>query len=92
MTRIEFAPDLSHCVETRAKQEHAATMSRILSGDESPELGQRLELLRAFLEEADFGRLRRESEAQLVKGRKVIFILLGSADPGGWSLEMAVED
>lgn len=92
MTRIEFVPDLSHCVETRAKQEHAATMSRILSGDESPELGQRLELLRVFLEKADFGRLRRESEAHLVQGRKVMFILLGSVDPGGWSLEMVVED
>jgi hypothetical protein len=92
ITHIELLPDLSHCVETRAKQEHAAAMSRIMSGDSSPELGQRLELLKAFLEKADFGRLRIESEAHLVQGRKVMFILLGSVDPGGWSLEMAVED
>ena len=89
-TAIELLPDLSHCVQTRARQEYAATMSRILSGDESPELEQRLELLKAFLEEADFSRLRRESEAHLTQGREVRFVLSGSAGPGKWSVEMKV--
>ena len=31
--RIELVPDLEHCVQTRARQEYAATMSRIMSGD-----------------------------------------------------------
>jgi hypothetical protein len=92
LMRIELVPNLEHCIETRAKQEYAATTSKIMSGDQSPELEQRLELLKAFLEEADFTRLRRESEEHLMQGRKVEFILLGSADPGGWSLEMAVAD
>ncbi len=47
-----------------------------MAGDESPDLEQRVELLKAFLEEADFGRLRRESEAHLAQGRKVKFILV----------------
>ena len=88
---IQLLPDLSHCVQTRAKQEYAATMSRIISGDEPPGLQPRLELLKAFLEEADFSRLRRESEAHLTKGCKVKFVLSGSAD-GKWSARMIVED
>jgi hypothetical protein len=91
-TRIELLPDLSHCVQTRAKQEYAGTMSKIMSGDQSPELETRLELLKAFLEEADFSRLRRESEEHLAQGRKVTFVLSGSADPGKWSVEMKVGD
>jgi hypothetical protein len=90
ISQIELLPDLSHCVETRAKQEFAATMSKILSGDQSPGLEARLELLKAFLEEADFSRLRRESEEHLTQGRKVKFVLSGSAGPGKWSLEMKV--
>ncbi len=90
--RIEMVPDLEHCVQTRARQEYAATASRIMSGDPSPELEPRLELLKAFLEEADFSRLRRESEAHLTQGRKVKFVLSGSAGPGKWSVEMTVGD
>jgi hypothetical protein len=92
ITRIELFPDLSHCVETRAKQAYAATMSSIMSGDGSPELEQQLELLKAFLEQADFSRLRRESEEHLTQGRKVKFVLSGSAGPGKWSARMTVED
>jgi hypothetical protein len=90
--QIELLPDLEHCVQTRARQEHAAAMSRIMSGDESPELEARLELLKAFLEEADFSRLRRESEEHLTRGRKVKFVLSGGAAPGKWNVEMLVED
>ena len=90
--RMELVPDLEHCIQTRARQEHAATTSRILSGDESPDLPQRVELLRTFLEEADFGRLRRESEEHLTQGRRVKFVLSGPAAPGQWSVEMMVEN
>ena len=92
MTHIELVPDLIHCVQTRARQEYSATMSQIMSGDSSPGLEPRLELLRAFLEEADFSRLRRESEEHLTQGRKVKFVLSGSAGPGKWSSRMTVED
>jgi hypothetical protein len=89
---IELVPDLSHCVQTRARQEYTATMRLAMSGDASPALEDRLELLKSFLEEADFSRLRRESEEQLVQGRKVKFVLSGSAGPGKWSARMIVED
>lgn len=91
ITRIELLPDLSHCVETRAKQEYAATMSGILSGDQSPVLDERLELLRAFLETADFSRLRRKSEEHMIQGRKVKFVLSRLAGHSEWSVEMIVE-
>jgi hypothetical protein len=92
VTRIEMVPDLEHCVQTRARQEYGAAMSRIMAGDGSKDLEQRVELLKAFLEEADFGRLRRESEAHLAQGRKVKFILDGSGGPGGWSVRMMAGD
>ncbi len=90
MKRIELHPDLEHCVQTRARQEYATVMSKIMSGDSSPGLETRLELLKAFLEEADFSRLRRESEEHLTQGRKVRFVLSGSAGPSKWSVEMKV--
>jgi len=92
MTRIELFPDLTHCVETRAKQDYAATMQRILSGDRAVAVEERLELLRAFLETADFTRLRRESEEHLVQGRKVKFVISGFAGHSEWSVQMTVED
>ncbi len=91
-THIELFPDIDHCVETRARQEHSAAIGRIMSGDSSPDLEERLELLRAFLEQADFGRLRRESEPHLAQGRKVKFALSGSPAPGAWNVEMIVEN
>jgi hypothetical protein len=91
-TRIELLPDLSHCVQTRARQEYTAVMSRIMSGDESSGLEDRLELLKSFLEEADFSRLRRESEAHLTQGRRVKFVVSRSAGPRKWTARMTVED
>jgi hypothetical protein len=92
ITQIELLPDLSHCVETRAKQEYTATMSKILSGDQSPSLDERLDLLKAFLDTAGFSRLRRESEEHMIQGRKVKFVISGFAGHSEWSLQMTVED
>jgi hypothetical protein len=92
VTRIELLPDLSHCVETRAKQEYAVTMSRILSGDQLLGLQKRLELLKTFLETADFGRLRRESEEHLIRGKRVKFVLSGFVGGDEWSVQMLIED
>jgi hypothetical protein len=88
--RIELVPDLEHCVQTKAKQEYNAIAGNIMSGDPSPELEPRLELLKAFLEEADFGRLRRESEAHLTEGCRVKFVL--SSYPSKWNVQMIVEN
>ncbi len=67
-------------------------MRRLMAGDTSPDLDQRLELLKVFLEEADFNRLRRESEEHLLRGRRVKFLLSGSPPPGQWNVEMTVEN
>ena len=87
---IELVPDLEHCIQTRARQEHAAAVSRALSGDESEDLQQRLNLLQSFLQEADFGRLRKESEDHLTQGRRVKLVLSDAGVPGQWRVEMAV--
>jgi len=76
MQKIELAPDLKHCIETVAKREHAAVLRQLLSArGPNKELEERLETLRLFLERADFRQLRRESEIQLTKGRRVKFTL-----------------
>ena len=92
VTRIDLLPDLSHCIETCAKRDYAATMSKILSGGQSPGFEERLDLLKTFLERADFSRLRRESEEHIIQGRKVKFVLYGSAGHSEWSVQMIVED
>ena len=92
LTRVELLPDLSHCIETRAKQEYATTMSRILSGDQSHGLEERLELLKTFLQKADFSRLRRESEEHMIQGRKVKFVISGFAGHSELSVQMTLED
>jgi len=63
-------------VETKAKRQHRQTLSELLrKGEEEGELGEKLEILRLFLESADFNKLRSESEKHLLEGRRVKFIL-----------------
>jgi len=76
MTKIELVPDLSHCIETVAKREHAEVLKQLLTPEGgSKELQEKLEILRLFLETMDFRKLRSESEKQLVEGRKVRFVV-----------------
>jgi len=76
MLKIELVPDLTHCIETVAKREHAAVFKQILApGKENKELEEKLEILRLFLETADFKKLRLESEKQLMEGRTVRFVV-----------------
>ena len=76
MKRIELIPSLSHCIETTAKQEFWDSVNRYMEGkQEDKGLEERIELLKAFLESMDFGRLRRESEQHLLQGKAVKFII-----------------
>jgi hypothetical protein len=73
---MELVPDLSHCIETVARREHenlARSYLQTVKGDN--ELGEKIELLRSFLESADFRKLRQQSEEYLLKGQKIKFIL-----------------
>ncbi len=76
MLSIELVPDLDHCVETIAKQRHAELTQMLLEGNtRNSEAEEKLETLRRFLETADFRKLRSESEKQLLKGKRVRFML-----------------
>lgn len=81
MLRIELIPDLSHCIETVAKREHTAVSKQLLmSGQRNKELVEKLEILRLFLETADFKKLRAESEKRLMEGKKVKFVVYRDKD------------
>lgn len=83
MLKIELVPDLTHCIETVAKREHAAVLKKMLAKKRiNKELEEKLEILRLFLETADFKQLRAESERQLIEGKKVRFaVYLGEGMP-----------
>jgi hypothetical protein len=73
---IELVPDLSNCIETKAKREYQKIVNSLLSSDEvNDELKEKMEILKSFLEGTDFRKLRRESEAYLMQGRRVTFII-----------------
>ena len=62
-------------METQAKRQYNQILSELLKKGEGENLAERAELLRLFLESADFHKLRRESEKHLVEGKGVKFIL-----------------
>jgi len=70
---IILEPDLSRCIETTAREEFGRSMRLLLEGESRPGLAERTELLRLFLETADFGELRRISEPLLAEGQRVTF-------------------
>lgn len=68
---------MSSCIETLSKQEYERTLNLLLKrGPVDEVLGERLEVLRLFLESADFGHLRSQYERHLVEGKKVTFLIL----------------
>ncbi|MEJ5186778.1 MAG: hypothetical protein WHT46_06830 [Candidatus Geothermincolales bacterium] len=68
--------DALHCLETAAKVEYEALALSILRGEEPGEEGEeRLELLREFLETADFRSLRAQTEP-LVRERGEVRALI----------------
>ena len=76
MVQIELIPDLSHCIETVARKEYENLASGYLeAGKGGSEFEEKIEMLRGFLESADFRKLRQQSEEYLLKGQKIKFIL-----------------
>jgi len=74
--RIELTPTLSHCIETVAKREYWKNVHEYLKKRKEDErLEEEIELLRSFLETADFSNLRRQSEKYIIDGNQVKFIL-----------------
>ena len=62
-------------METKAKRQYNQILSELLKKGEEEELTEKLEMLRLFLESANFNKLRSESEKHLVEGKGVKFIL-----------------
>jgi hypothetical protein len=76
MLELELVPTLSQCIETVARKRHDETVRQLLaSGKHDHKLQETEELLRNFLETADLKKLRAESEALLITGRAVKFVL-----------------
>jgi len=72
-TEIILEPNLSRCIETTAREEFGRSMHLLLEGESQPGMAERTELLRLFLETANFGELRRISEPLLAEVRRVTF-------------------
>jgi len=76
MLKIELVPDLSQCIKTVARRKHAELSQRLLGSEAgNMETEDKLEILRLFLETADFRKLRSESEKRFMEGRKVKFVV-----------------
>ena len=89
MMEIKLEANLSDCIETVARREYERALSILLRGNqEDRQLEEKLELLRLFLESADFGRLRSLSEDLLLAGRRIRFILKSINTLPGYEVEI----
>ena len=75
MVYIEIEPELSACVETKARRQYEQILSELLKKGEEERLAEKLEILRLFLESTDFSKLRNEYEKHLLEERGVKFTL-----------------
>lgn len=86
---IELYPTFDHCIQTTAKKEHARLVKEIFNtGVMDSDKEAKIEMLRNFLETADFGTLRKNSDSYLTAGEKVKFVL--TDDGGDLSYHMEV--
>lgn len=85
--RVQLAPTLESCIETTARKEFARSADELMrSRARDSKLEQRIELLRWFLETADFRKLREESELHLGAGRAVKFVLHFERGKPAWKM------
>jgi hypothetical protein len=73
--RLRLQPNLSRCIEAVARGEYERGLRSLLAGEGDKHLAERTDLLRLFLETADFSDLRRDSERHLLEGKNVVFIV-----------------
>jgi hypothetical protein len=74
MVPIELSPNFSSCIETLCRKEYERTLNLLLKKEPvNEELGEKLEVLRLFLESTDFSYLRSQYEDYLTEGKKVTF-------------------
>ena len=86
---IKLEPTLASCIETVTKKEYERVLGALLKMDHEDEnLAEELELLRTFLESADFGDLRSRTDELLLQGKKVECILKTTDSPQGYGIEI----
>jgi hypothetical protein len=74
MVSIELSPNFSSCIEALSRKEYERTLNLLLKMEPlNEELGEKLEVLRLFLESTDFSYLRSQYEDYLTEGKKVTF-------------------
>ena len=89
MTQTYLEPELSACIQTQAKREYDRIVKELLAtGVSNKELEQEVELLRVFLENTDFNKLRSEYEPYLVEGKRVRFLLRYISDNPDYSYDV----
>jgi len=92
MLKIELVPALSHCIETVAKKEYEDILKQLLAtAAANKELKEKVEILRLFLETADFKKLRAESEKYLVDGRHVKFVVYVEGGVPKYDMQISLE-
>ena len=76
ISMIELTPDLLSCIETVAKREYNDVTRTLLTATPQDEtIVEKAEVLKLFLETADFRKLRAESEKHLLNGKRVKFMV-----------------
>jgi hypothetical protein len=87
MDSIELVPSLSRCIETAARHEFWSSANQYMQGRrKDKKLEQKIELLKAFLESADFKKLRSDSETHLIQGRTVRFVIRWEEDKPSYEM------
>ncbi len=90
-TRIELIPTLDLCIEGTARQEFKKSADEYMQlGRKDRKLEEKIELLRLFLETADFRKLRAESEKHLIEGKNVKFILTSEKGKPRYEMKIGV--
>ena len=88
---VKLAPTIKSCIETTAQREYWKRADEYLKmGNEDKRLEEGIELLRGFLETANFAEVRSQSEKYLIDGRRVTFNL--STRNGKPTYEMIVKE
>jgi len=88
--KIELTPTLDLCIEGTARHEYLKSVDEYMQqAKKSRKPGEKVEMLRVFLETMDFKKLRAESEKHLIEGKNVRFIL--TSEKGKPKYEMKVE-
>jgi hypothetical protein len=85
---LSLLPTLDACIETQAKQLFNQATSILLKNPDDSILQQRFKTLRLFLEQADFHKLRAESEPLLLDGKKVTFTVWREGSKARWEMKV----